>query len=417
MNYESAVTADSPDYTTSDLSRAEGEFARPGRPGKRGLVISAIVLAIVLFVVAAYFLMGDGNAAADAGDEIDQAPLITVVSPGSGTIEGEIATTGTLAARRSMPVGVVGEGGRVVSVPVEAGQWVNAGQVLAVIDRSVQNQQAASADAQVQVSRADARLAQANLDRALQLVERGFISKADVDRLTSTRDAAAARVNVAIAQARELRERNARLNIVAPSSGLVLERNVEPGQVVGGGSGSLFLIAKGGEMELLANVGEVDLGRLSVGTQTQVIPVGTDKVFTGQIWQIAPVIDPTNRQGTARIALPYAPELRPGGFASATIKSGTITAPVLPESAILSDDNGSYVFIIDDKNKVVRRPIRTGLITANGIAIIEGLTGTEKVVVRAGGFLNTGETVKPKFARPAGSAPAANASPSPKPVG
>lgn len=414
MNYESAVTADSPEFTTADLSGSEGQQARPGR---RGLVISAIVLAIVLLAVAAFYLMGDGNAAADGADEADQAALITVVSPGSGTIEGEIATTGTLAARRSMPVGVVGEGGRVVSVPVDAGQWVNAGQVLAVIDRSVQNQQAASADAQVQVARADARLAQANLDRALQLVERGFISKADVDRLTSTRDAATARVNVAIAQARELRERNARLNIVAPSSGLILERNVEPGQVVGGGSGNLFLIAKGGEMELLANVGEVDLGRLSVGTQAEVIPVGTDKVFTGQIWQIAPVIDRTNRQGTARIALAYSPELRPGGFASATIKSGTITAPVLPESAILSDEKGSYVFIVDDRNKVVRRPVKTGLVTADGIAIVEGLTGAEKVVVRAGGFLNVGETVKPKFARPAGATPAVTASPSPKPAG
>lgn len=414
MNYESAVTADSPEFTTADLSGSEGQQARPGR---RGLVISAIVLAIVLLAVAAFYLMGDGNAAADDADEADQAALITVVSPGSGTIEGEIATTGTLAARRSMPVGVVGEGGRVVSVPVDAGQWVNAGQVLAVIDRSVQNQQAASADAQVQVARADARLAQANLDRALQLVERGFISKADVDRLTSTRDAATARVNVAIAQARELRERNARLNIVAPSSGLILERNVEPGQVVGGGSGNLFLIAKGGEMELLANVGEVDLGRLSVGTQAEVIPVGTDKVFTGQIWQIAPVIDRTNRQGTARIALAYSPELRPGGFASATIKSGTITAPVLPESAILSDEKGSYVFIVDDRNKVVRRPVKTGLVTADGIAIVEGLTGAEKVVVRAGGFLNVGETVKPKFARPAGATPAVTASPSPKPAG
>lgn len=414
MNYESAVTADSPEFTTADLSGSEGQQARPGR---RGLVISAIVLAIMLLAVAAFYLMGDGNAAADGADEADQAALITVVSPGSGTIEGEIATTGTLAARRSMPVGVVGEGGRVVSVPVDAGQWVNAGQVLAVIDRSVQNQQAASADAQVQVARADARLAQANLDRALQLVERGFISKADVDRLTSTRDAATARVNVAIAQARELRERNARLNIVAPSSGLILERNVEPGQVVGGGSGNLFLIAKGGEMELLANVGEVDLGRLSVGTQAEVIPVGTDKVFTGQIWQIAPVIDRTNRQGTARIALAYSPELRPGGFASATIKSGTITAPVLPESAILSDEKGSYVFIVDDRNKVVRRPVKTGLVTADGIAIVEGLTGAEKVVVRAGGFLNVGETVKPKFARPAGAKPAVTASPSPKPAG
>jgi RND family efflux transporter MFP subunit len=238
------------------------------------------------------------------------------------------------------------------------------------------------------------------------LVDRGFISKADVDRLTSTRDAAAARVNVAAAQARELRARNARLNIVAPAAGLVLERNVEPGQVVGGGTGTLFLIARGGEMELLADVGEVELASLSVGTQAQVTPVGSDKTFTGQVWQIAPVIDQSSRQGKARIALPYSAELRPGGFASAMIMSGTVVAPILPESAFQSDDAGTYVYLVDKDNKVVRRTVKTGLITANGIAVIEGLAGTEKVVLRAGGFLNPGDKVKPTLAKTTAKTPA-----------
>lgn len=392
MNYESTVRADGPDYSTSDLTGAESGSARPGR---RALIISSILIAIALLAGVAFYLMGDGDAAADGADAADQAPMITVVSPGSGTIEGEISATGTLAARRAMPVGVVGEGGRVVSVPVEAGQWVGAGQVLAVIDRSVQNQQAASAGAQVQVAQADARLAQANLDRALQLVDRGFISKADVDRLTATRDAAAARVKVAQAQAGELRARNARLNIVAPAAGLLLERNVEPGQVVGAGAGTLFLIARGGEMEMLARVGESDLARLSAGVSAEVVPVGTDKVYNGQIWQLAPTIDPQNRQGTARISLPYAEGLRPGGFATATIKSGTVVAPLLPESAVLSDDEGSYVYIADKDNKVVRRGVQTGPVTPQGVVISAGLSGNEKIVLRAGGFLNPGQTIRP----------------------
>src|SRR5690606_36392185 len=104
-----------------------------------------------------------------------QAPVVTVVVPGRSTVAGEISATGTLAARREMPVGSVGEGGQVVQVLVEPGQWVKAGQVLAVIDRSVQTQQQASLAAQVSVAAADAQLAQANLDRALKLVDRGFI--------------------------------------------------------------------------------------------------------------------------------------------------------------------------------------------------------------------------------------------------
>jgi RND family efflux transporter MFP subunit len=296
-----------------------------------------------------------------------------------------------------MPVGVVGEGGRVVSVPVEAGQWVRAGQVLAVIDRSVQTQQAESAEAQIAVAQADANLAQANLDRALKLVDRGFISKADVDRLTATRDAAVARVRVAQAQYGERRARNAQLNIVAPAAGLLLERNVEPGQVVGGGSGTLFSIAKGGEMELLAEVGEAELAKLSIGVTAEVTPVGSDKTFTCQVWQISPVIDPQDRQGTARCAMSYARELRPGGFATAVIRSGTVVAPILPESAILTDDEGSYVYVVGNDNKVARRAVKTGIVTDQGITVIEGLNGTERVVMRAGGFLSPGEEVRPQL--------------------
>ena len=369
---------------------------------RRSLPWRLIVLGIIIVgaLVAAWYFLGQGSGTAvPAADREEQAPRITVITPGRATIEGSIAATGTLAARREMPVGVVGEGGRVVAVPVEQGQWVRAGQVLASIDRSVQSQQAQAQAAQIDVARADAQLAQANLDRALKLVDRGFISTADVDRLTATRDAARARVQVAQAQLNELRARNARLNILAPASGLLLERNVEPGATVSAGSPPLFRIARGGEMELRAQVGETDLAKLAVGVQASVVPSGTDKSFAGQIWQLAPTIDSQSRQGTARIALPYAPELRPGGFATATIQSGTVVAPMLPESAILSDDEGAFVYIVDAENKARRRGVTTGIVTPRGVAVVGGLDGTEKIVLRAGGFLTDGETVAPQLAR------------------
>src|SRR5690606_36503483 len=294
-----------------------------------------------------------------------------------------------------MPVGVVGEGGRVVSVLVEPGDWVRAGQPLLVIDRSVQTQQAESSAAQIEVARADAELAQANLDRALQLVDWGFISQADVDRLTATRDAAVARVRCAEAQYRELLARNARLNIVAPAAGLVLERAVEPGQVVSAGGTPLFTIARGGEMELLADVNEDDLAVLSVCATATVTPAGSDKTFTCQVWQISPVIDEQDRQGIARCAMPYDPALRPGGFATAELSRGAVVAPRLPESAILSDEQGSYVFIAGKDNRVERRNVRTGMVTDEGIAVVAGLTGEEHASLRAGGLANEGDRINP----------------------
>lgn len=392
MNYETTVRAESGE--TFDSVTYDGEASSKGK--RRLFIILAIVFALVIGGALWFYSQRSGAATAPAGDRDQQAPVVSVITPGASTIAGEITATGTLAARRDLPVGVAGEGGRVVSVPVDAGDWVRAGQVLVVIDRSVQNQQVLSSTAQVDVARADAQLAQANLDRALKLVERGFVSQADVDRLTATRDAAVARVRVAQAQVGELRARNARLNVVAPASGYILERNVELGQIVSAGSPALFRIAQGGEMELEARLSEDDLAQLATGVEAVVVPAGTTKEFSGQVWQLAPTIDPTSRQGIARIALSYAPGLRPGGFATATIRSGTLVAPRLPESAVLSDDKGSYVYIVDQDNKVVRRNVTLGSAVPGGIIVTKGLSGKERVVVRAGGFLNPGETVKPQ---------------------
>jgi HlyD family secretion protein len=394
MNYEARVADLS---GTSEVLIDEVE-AESRRARKRRVVIAALIAA-GLAIVAFFMMSGGEDEAAFAPTEEGTAPTVTVVSPGRSTVAGVINATGTLAARREIQVGVVGEGGRVVAVTVEAGDWVDAGQVMAVIDRSVQTQQTASLAANIEVARADANLAQANLDRALQLIDRGFISKADVDRLTATRDAAVARVRVAEAQFGERGARNAQLNIVAPASGLVLTRNVEVGQVVGAGSTAPFSIARGGEMELLALLGESDLAAVPVGSSAEITPVGTDKSFTCQIWQKAPVINEQTRQGTARCALSYAPELRPGGFATARINSGAVVAPMLPESAILSDDRGSYVYIADSNNKVARRDIELGAVTGEGIAIASGLNGSERIIVRAGGFMTEGETIRPVSAR------------------
>ena len=396
MNYESGVMAEKGDPITVDFDPDEDDRLEKRRTDRRRIIIIAGLIVLGL-AIAAYFAMRGGTTT-PAGEENAQAPTVTVVRPGRTTVEGEITATGSLAARREMPVGVVGEGGRVVSVPVDAGDWVSQGQVLARIDRSVQSQQVQSFSAQVQVAQSDADLAQANLDRALQLVERGFFSQADVDRLTATRDAAVARVRVAQAQLAELRARNARLDILAPAAGYVLERNVEPGQTVSAGSPPLFRIARGGEMELLARLNEDALASISPGTRAQVRPVGTDKLFTGQVWQVSPIISEQDRQGTARIALSYAPGLRPGGFATATIASGTVVAPILPESAVLSDEDGAYVLIINGEDKAERRAVTTGTVTSKGIVIAEGLNGSERVVLRAGGFLTEGETVRTQLA-------------------
>ena len=394
MNFETSIRAE------DAALELDGVDSR--RRSRRALIIGVLVL--LLAAGAAFLMFGQkgadetaGAAAAKGGK--GQAPHVTVVVPGRQAVARTISATGQLAARREMPVGVVGEGGMVSRVLVEPGQWVGAGQTLAVIERSVQAQQVASLAASVSVAQADARLAQQELERAQQLVSRGFISKADVDRRVATRDAQLARVKVAQAQLKEAQARTGRLDIRAPAAGLVLTRDVEPGQVVSPGSGVLFRIAAGGQMELRAQLAESDLAGVRPGVQATVTPVGSTQSFAGEVWQVSPVIDPQSRQGTARIALAYNPALRPGGFAQTAIVTGSAEAPVLPESAVLSDAQGNFVYVVGPDNKVARRPVRTGQVSDSGIAIVEGLTGTERVVLSAGAFINPGERVVPERAR------------------
>src|SRR3546814_9883770 len=88
---------------------------------------------------------------------------------------------------------------------------------------------------------------------------------ADIDQKTAARDAARAQVAVAEAQLNEMRARIDRLDIRAPEAGIVLERSVEPGQVVGQGGSPLFRIAKDGQVEMRALLAEQEISRLKVG--------------------------------------------------------------------------------------------------------------------------------------------------------
>jgi RND family efflux transporter MFP subunit len=367
------------------------------RQRRRWIIIAAVAAALLVIVAAV--LLGRGASKSDtpaAGAGAGQIPTVTVIVPGQTHVGRVLTASGPLAAKRDQPVGIAGSGGKVVRVLVDAGSWVRAGQTLAVVDRSVQAQQAAQLAAQVDAARAQAALAQSNYERALSLQSRGFVSKAEIDSKKATRDAAYAQVRVAQAQLNATRAEIGRLNVTAPASGLVMARNVEVGQIVSPGSGALFRIAEGGQMEMQAQLSQQDLALVHVGMPASVTPVGSDRSYSGSVWQVAPMIDAQSRLGSVRIAVPYDTAIKPGGFAEAKITAGSTTAPMLPQSAVLSDDKGNYVYIINGKNEVERREIKIGTVGESGVTIAAGLSGNEAVVLSAGPFLNPGQKVNPR---------------------
>lgn len=351
-----------------------------------------VALGVLLLALAGWRLFGPASAP-EAPAAV--APEVTVMVPGTTEVTRYVTAPGSMAAKRDEAIGVQGEGGRVIAVLVEAGQQVRRGQVLARIDRSVQTQQAARVAADIRAAEADLALAEADLGRAQALVARGFVSKADIDRRTATRDGARARVAVTKAQLAEINARIAMLDVRAPSDGLVLARNVEAGQVVGPASAALFRVAQGGVLEMRAQVAEQDIAGLKPGMTAEVTPAGSRDTYKGSIWLIDPVIDATSRLGVVRIALPYSPGLRVGAFARARIEAGRGVAPVLPQSAIQVDDKGNFVFVVGKDNKVERRAVTVGTVNEQGVSISKGLTGQEQVVVMAGAFLRAGESISP----------------------
>jgi RND family efflux transporter MFP subunit len=363
---------------------------------RRWVIVGALALIAILVLGAAMIMGRNASKTPQAAAGAGQIPSVSVVIPGQTQVARTITASGPLAAKRDQPIGIAGSGGRIVKVFVDAGSWVRAGQVLAVVDRTVQAQQASQLAAQVEAARANAALAQANYERAIALQGRGFVSKAEIDSKKATRDAANAQVRVAQATLAAQRAEIGRLNVVAPAAGLILARNVETGQVVSPGSGSLFRMAEGGQMEMRAQLSQQDLAYVHAGMTAAVTPIGSQSSVQGTVWQVAPVIDPQSRLGEVRIAIPYVPAIRPGGFAEAKITSGTTSAPLLPQSAVLSDDKGNYVYVINAKNEVERRNIQIGTVNDNGVTIASGISGNEAVVVSAGPFLNPGQKVNPK---------------------
>jgi hypothetical protein len=105
------------------------------------------------------------------------------------------------------------------------------------------------------------------------------------------------------------------------------------------------------------------------------------------------IIDPNTRLGEIRIALKPDPALRPGAFARGSVVVDKAERPVLPQTAVMSDRQGAYVYIIDNNSHVERRGVTIGGTIDAGVVISSGITGKERIVTTAGGFLRNGEPV------------------------
>lgn len=368
----------------------ETDGPRPGRPS-RGLLIG-IGVAVVL-AGALVWRFGHSAGAGAKDKDANVPPLITVVVPALGNVTSTVSLTGQISAQNDMPIGVEGDGGRIAAVLVEPGDHVRRGQVLARLNPLTAQSQVDGAEAALDELRANAAASQAEYARAQGA--RDSFSAEEFERRRTVALTAQSRVKAAEAQLAEARTRWQRTTVVAPSDGIVLTRAAEVGQIALPGTAPLFRLARGGEIEMRGQVAEQDMPRLRVGQTALVRLDGVARPFTGKVWQIGAIIDAVTRQGSVRIALPAADQnLRPGAFARADIQAGASVGVILPQTAVLNDEQGTYALVVGADDKLERRAVTVAGAHSEGLLVSSGLTGNERVVAIAGAFLRTGEQVQ-----------------------
>lgn len=321
------------------------------------------------------------------------APLVSVVTPGVEPVATQVTFTGTIEARHELPIGNSGDTGRIVAVYVQVGDPVRRGQLLARIDDSVLAPQVAQLTASLDQARAQAALSTAEYRRGVAVGPAGGLSAQDIEKLQAASVMDAANIKVVAAQLAVMRAKLALTRIVAPVDGIVLTRNAEVGQIAGSGGPALFELEDAGQVEMIGQVAEQDMEDLKVGQSAAVYLIGNPQPFIGRIWLLGAVIDPQTRLGEVRIALTPNPALRPGAFARSMVTLARAKRPVLPETAVMADTDGSYVYVVGRDGQVERRAVQVGSVTPAGVVIAQGLSGRERVVSMDGGFLHSGEKV------------------------
>jgi len=375
--------------------------------------------------------------------------------------ESVLSASGYVVAHHKIAVGAKVMG-RVAWIGVEKGDTVQGGQVLVRLEASefraqVNQAQANFAASQARLDKlrtgsrpeeklkdraavlqAEANLknAEAEYQRTESLFRSGVSSKAEYDRALAQRDSAAAMVQSARqasamtdigprkeeirAAEAEVQQMKAALDyantqlaateIKAPVSGTVLERTVEPGEMVSpsafGGSGartSVVDLADLTDLQVELDISQSEFARLKMSQRAEIIPDAYPNLrFSGFIEEIAPEANRAKSTVQVKVKVENPNEqLRPEmnarvNFLSdkpATTESKSVARVLVPKAAVVKQDNSSFVFVVKG-NKVEQRTIRTGEESGDAYVVLDGLSGSETVAVTGVDKLRDGDRVK-----------------------
>jgi len=285
--------------------------------------------------------------------------------------------------------------GRIVEVLARPGDVVEPGHRLLVIDSA--DLGAAKADYAKAV--ADAERAGAALALARDLFEVKAIAQKEIrdaeneyQKAVAERERAAARLRTLNVPPSGFKEVAARLDagttvvVTAPRSGVIVERNANPGQVVAFGQSdtplNLFVIADLSTMWVLADVYEPDVPRVRRDQSVSVtLPCCPDERYQGRVTYISDSVDPQSRTVKVRAAVPNRGRmLKAEMFVKVAIATGSARVLAIPQSAVQHEDGDTFVFVESTPNQFERRSVKVGAGLGGGaVEVVAGLAPSDRI--------------------------------------
>lgn len=340
------------------------------------LVLAALLLTPLLY--------GCGEKEGEKPAPSEEIFPVQVMTVQPGNMLQTLSAVGTVRYRRETPLGFTTPG-KVAVVRFEEGDFVRQGALLAALDTT-------SVGADLSAAEAERSRAQAEFDRIKQLYAEGWITKARFEAAEASAKAASARV----AQAGFAR---GTAQLYAPSSGVVLTRNVQPGQIVAAGTPALILGEGDDGFVFRAPVIDRNAARLRVGMAAEIsLPALGSAPVTATISEIDGRANQATGAFTVQFSLPASAQLKSGQIGTASIKlpaaeDGSLQ---IPASAILGvRANEALVYIVDPKSqRVETRNVAIERITDGAVVITGGLKQGDLLVTSGAEKLRTGAKVR-----------------------
>ena len=185
---------------------------------------------------------------------------------------------------------------------------------------------------------------------------------------------------------------DAAATLTAPIAGVVVDRQVGPGQYLQAGSGTpVFTIADASSVWLLANVREAESGSVRLGQLMEVhVPAYPKHAFVGRVSYVAALVDPVTHRLPVRAEIENRDgALKPEMFANFRIvTSATSDSPSIPEAAVVYEGDAAHVWLVAGDGLLAYRAIRTGRHDDGLVEVLEGLKPGERVVTKGGLFID-----------------------------